>query len=259
MFISFYNYLSNMIVLKKPYVLEFLLLLILFAVIVCIIYVMCSSNKKNFKEGSNKSLKPYMTNNEIILLEKYYRNSKNYFEFGSGGSTVYAIKNNIENIESVETDNDWVNRIKKDPLVSNKLKEKKLKIHMFPLNFEWTKAVSWKPNYKKYLKTCDKSNWNNYSKIIRKCDLKLDLVLVDGRFRVASCLETIKKVDNNCFILIHDYRQQKSATSIRGYEFVEKYLDIIEFKDNLYVFKKKQNINFMELEMDLEKYNTIPN
>ena len=104
MFIYFYNYLSNMIVLKKPYVLEFLLLLILFAVIVCIIYVMCSSNKKNFKEGSNKSLKPYMMNNEIILLEKYYRNSKNYFEFGSGGSTVCAIKNNIENIESVETD-----------------------------------------------------------------------------------------------------------------------------------------------------------
>ena len=254
MFISFYNYLSNMIVLKKSYVLDFLLLLILFAVIVCIIYAMRSSNKKKIHV-----MGPYMTKDEIILLEKYYRNSKNYFEFGSGGSTVCAIKNNIENIESVETDNDWVNRIKKDPLVSNKLKEKKLKIHMFPLNFEWTKAVSWKPNYKKYLKTCDKHNWHNYSKLIRKCDLKLDLVLVDGRFRVASCLETIKKVDNNCFILIHDYRQQKSATSIRGYEFVEKYLDIIEFKDNLYVFKKKQNINFMELEMDLEKYNTIPN
>ena len=65
-------------------------------------------------------------------------------------------------------------------------------------------------------------------------------------------METIKKVDNNCFILIHDYRQQKLATSIRGYEFVEKYLDVIEFKDNLYVFKKKKNINFMELERDLE-------
>ena len=46
MFISFYNYLSNMIVLKKSYVLDFLLLLILFAVIVFIIYVMRSSNKK---------------------------------------------------------------------------------------------------------------------------------------------------------------------------------------------------------------------
>ena len=83
------------------------------------------------------------------------------------------------------------------------------------------------------------------------------MVLVDGRFRVASTLETIKRVDDNCFILIHDYRQPNNTH--RGYEFVEKYLDIIEFKDNLYVFKKKQNINFMELEMDLEKYNTIPN
>ena len=54
----------------------------------------------------------------------YYKNSKNYFEFGAGGSTCCAIKNNIENIESVETDNYWVSRLKKDPLVSNKLNEK---------------------------------------------------------------------------------------------------------------------------------------
>ena len=39
------------------------------------------------------SFKPYMNNNEIVLLEKYYRNSKNYFEFGAGGSTCCAIKN----------------------------------------------------------------------------------------------------------------------------------------------------------------------
>ena len=203
------------------------------------------------------SFKPYMNNDEIVLLEKYYRNSKNYFEFGAGGSTCCAIKNNIENIESVETDNYWVSQLKKDPLVSNKLNKKKLKIHMFPLNFEWTKAISWNSNHKEYLKTCDKSNWHNYSKIIRKCDLKLDLVLVDGRFRVASTLETIKKVDNNCFILIHDYRQPNNTH--RGYEFVEKYLDIIEHVDSLYVFKKKQNINLDEIEKDLEIYNVIPN
>ena len=203
------------------------------------------------------SFKPYMNNDEIVLLEKYYRNSKNYFEFGAGGSTCCAIKNNIENIVSVETDNYWVSQLKKDPLVSNKLNKKKLKIHMFPLNFEWTKAISWNSNHKEYLKICDKSNWHNYSKIIRKCDLKLDLVLVDGRFRVASTLETIKKVDNNCFILIHDYRQPNNTH--RGYEFVEKYLDIIEHVDSLYVFKKKQNINLDEIEKDLEIYNVIPN
>lgn len=183
------------------------------------------------------SFKPYMNNNEIVLLEKYFRNSKNYFEFGAGGSTCCAIKNNIENIESVETDSYWFNQLKKETIVYTKLNQKKLKIHMFPLNFDWKKAISWNSNHKEYLKTCDQTNWHNYSKIIRKCDLKLDLVLIDGRFRVASALETIKKVDDNCFILIHDYRQLNN--NIRGYEFVEKYLDIIENADTLYVFKKK--------------------
>ena len=201
--------------------------------------------------------KPYMNNNEIVLLEKYYKASKNYFEFGSGGSTCCAIKNNIENIESVETDNLWVKQLRNDPLVCHKFDQNKLKIHMFPLNFEWTKAVSWNINHNEYLKKCDKSNWHNYSKLIRNCDLDLDLVLVDGRFRVASTLETIKKVNDNCFILIHDYRQPNN--NMRGYEFVEKYLDIIENIDTLYVFKKKQNINYNDIDKDLEKYNTIPN
>ncbi len=83
------------------------------------------------------------------------------------------------------------------------------------------------------------------------------MVLVDGRFRVASTLETIKRVDDNCFILIHDYRQPNNTH--RGYEFVEKYLDIVEHIDTLYVFKKKQNINLNEIEKDLEIYNIIPN
>ena len=199
-----------------------------------------------------------MNDNEIVLLEKYYRKSQNYFEFGAGGSTCCAIKNNVENIESVETDNYWINKLTKNNLIINKLNEKKLKIYLFPLNFEWTKAISWNSNHKEYLKTCDKSTWRYYSKIIRKCDLKLDLVLVDGRFRVASTLETIKKVDENCFILIHDYYSHSNNTS-RGYDFVEKYLDIIEHIDTLYVFKKKKNINLNEIEKELVIYNLIPN
>lgn len=205
----------------------------------------------------NDVSKPYMSDKEIVLLEKYFRNSTNYFEFGAGGSTCYAIKNNIENIESVETETGWFKQLIKDPLVLNKVNQQKLKIHLFPLNFNWKKAVSWSLNHTEYLKTCDKSNWPNYSKTIRNCNLKLNLVLVDGRFRVASTLETIKKVDNDCFILIHDYRQPNNG--IRGYEFVEKYLDIIEHVDTLYVFKKKQNINLDEIDKDLEIYYTIPN
>ena len=41
-----------------------------------------------------KSIRPYMTNNEILLFKKYLLKSENYIEFGAGGSTLYAIENN---------------------------------------------------------------------------------------------------------------------------------------------------------------------
>ena len=41
---------------------------------------------------------PVAVADEIKLFAKYLKISKNYFEFGSGGSTLYAIQNNIKNI-----------------------------------------------------------------------------------------------------------------------------------------------------------------
>ena len=70
---------------------------------------------------------------------------------------------------------------------------------------------------------------------------------------VLSGISSFFSTPHNTFILIHDYRQPNNT--YRGYEFVEKYLDIIEHVDSLYVFKKKQNIDLSEIEI----YNLIPN
>ena len=68
----FYNCLGNMGILKNPYVLSFsLLLLILFAVTVCIICVMGSSNKESFKEGS-KELKESNKNKKESLSDRMH-------------------------------------------------------------------------------------------------------------------------------------------------------------------------------------------
>ena len=64
-------------ILKNPYVLSLsLLLLILFAVTVCIICVMGSSNKESFKEGSkelkesNKNKRVFVRQNALLQLSR---------------------------------------------------------------------------------------------------------------------------------------------------------------------------------------------
>lgn len=51
---------------------------------------------------------PHFSNNDLNMFYKYLNKSKNYFEFGSGGSTYQAsIINNIQNIISIESDKEW--------------------------------------------------------------------------------------------------------------------------------------------------------
>ena len=54
-----------------------------------------------------------MLKNDTIMFYKYLEKSEIYFEFGSGGSTYQAsIRNNIKKIYTVESDLNWINKLK---------------------------------------------------------------------------------------------------------------------------------------------------
>jgi signal transduction histidine kinase len=60
-------------------------------------------------------MNPYLSNNDIIMFYKYLDKAKIYFEYGSGGSTYQAsIRDNIIKIYCVESDNDWLNKLKEN-------------------------------------------------------------------------------------------------------------------------------------------------
>lgn len=59
-------------------------------------------------------MKPHLRNEDIPLFMKYLNKCTNYFEFGSGGSTYVASElDNIKNIYSVESDQNWINKLNK--------------------------------------------------------------------------------------------------------------------------------------------------
>jgi len=68
-----------------------------------------------------------MSEAEISCLQRHLQATNTLVEFGSGGSTLLAVKTKVKNIFSVESDLGWVEKLKKEPLIQNALKNKQLR------------------------------------------------------------------------------------------------------------------------------------
>lgn len=180
-----------------------------------------------------------MANNDKKMFYKYLDKCVNYFEFGSGGSTYQAsIRKNIKKIYSVESDLEWHNKLK--TLIKND------NIH-FIYN-----EMDTKPNTLGYpgpkSTSIQKVNYSNHIKESKN----IDLVLIDGRFRVACCLKCFDIIDDKCFIAFDDFLNRQQ------YHIVLNYYDIVEkTKDNrMVILRKKKNISFIPKGL-IKKYELI--
>lgn len=188
-----------------------------------------------------------MFEEEKELLKKHLLQTKNYLEFGTGGSILFALINSEVNITSVDTNIGWINFIKKYRIIRNNL-EKRLKI--FFVDIGPTKHWGYPVDDREQAKFPDFS-----SKIFQLSDpSKYDLILVDGRFRVACTLSSILHChqNKNLTLMIHDY-------SIReDYKIVEKFLEKTDEAKTLFVFKIKENTNLAEVQelYEQDKYVT---
>ena len=196
-------------------------------------------NKKNNYYKKLEEHKLIFKPNDAELFRKYINKANYYLEYGSGTSTYQArLKSNIKKIISVENDIEWFNKIN-DLMLNN------LNFIYFYIDTN-TKPNSWgNPDI-----NSDKNNWISYSDCINKLNpdiiSKIDLVLIDGRFRVACCLKLYNKINDECYILFNNFLERIN------YHIVLQYFEIIEqTNDNsMVVLKKKKNI---ELDMNLIK------
>jgi len=190
-------------------------------------------------------MEPYFTINDKNMFYKYLDKSSIYFEYGSGGSTYQAsIRNNIKKIYSVESDLEFHNKLK---LI---LKDK-TNID-FIYNEMDTKPKTWGypgPNSTRM----QKINYSNHIRLLNKNISKnIDLVLIDGRFRVACCLKCFDIINNDCLIVFDDF-------FIRPYyHIVLNYYDIVDkTKDEkMVILKKKLNISSIPEKL-IKKYELI--
>lgn len=155
-------------------------------------------------------MNPHMKHNDMLMFYRYLAKSTSYFEYGSGGSTYQAaVRDNNQRIVSVESDFEWHTKLKsivKSPAVQ----------------FVY----------------CDINTSGEYSDAIRRYgDKELNLILIDGRFRVACCLKCFDVISDTCLIAFDDFIDNPK------YHVVLNFYDIIErTKDNRMAILRKKSV-----------------
>lgn len=131
-----------------------------------------------------------MSPSEIHLFKNYLSKSKLYFEYGCGGSTILADSySNIESIVSVDSSIDWI----------EKIKEQTSKVSFFYVDINADSKNWGHPKDKSKIE-----NWALYPSVILNQDKIFDLILVDGRFRIACCAAASIKMSEKSFLMLHD-------------------------------------------------------
>ena len=188
-------------------------------------------------------MEAFLSTNDKHLFYKYLDSINVYFEYGSGGSTYKAsIRKNIKAIYSVESDITWLEKLKKI------IKSPNIKYMYNEMNTQ--KNTFGHPG--KNATNIQKINYSNQiTKLSKEIQDSIDLVFIDGRFRVACCLKCYNIIKDNCVIVFDDFFNRTQ------YHIVLNYFDILEkTKDNrMVILKKKKNVNIPK--KLIEKYELI--
>lgn len=172
-------------------------------------------------------MEPHLGTHDKSMFYKTLDRCKVYFEYGCGGSTYQASIRNMK-IYSVESDIFWQNKLKQT-ISSNNIK--------YIFSDIDTKPNTWgHPGINATNE--QKINYSNHILNLTTQEQKaIDIVFIDGRFRVSCCLKCYDVITDNCVIAFDDFFNRPH------YHIVLAYFDVIEkTEDNrMAILKKKQN------------------
>ena len=171
---------------------------------------------------------------DMMAFTSFLTKDTIFFEFASGCSSIIA-KYYTKKSYAVEGNKKWY-----DIGVSNGLGQNLL---FKDLKCDGSgKMLSW-PG-----KTSTIEDWKNFIQAYKE-EYNADVILIDGRFRVACALDIFEKIRNDTVVLLHECQRKQ-------YSIIENYYNMIYKWRNLCLFQKKKYIKKVPLIIQ-EKYWSI--
>lgn len=170
-------------------------------------------------------MQPHMSASEIALFEAQLAGKASLLEFGCGGSTVAAARH-VSRIVSVDSDPAWLAKVAADPALAG--------CDFIPFHADIGPVGEW--GYP--VDAAHMRDWPRYhAQIWRQMSGSPDIVLIDGRFRVACALQSLIHCKPHCLLLFHDFVDRPH------YHVVLRHADIVECADTLAVMRAKPAID----------------
>lgn len=148
------------------------------------------------------SLRPDMPRAQVEWLRDSMRGARGYLEFGCGGSTLLAAEAVQGPVLGVESSREWIEGLSDNIVIRRRLNDGSLRLHHADVGptGPWGRPmgrVGWQMGFSYAMEPLQRLDDQTRDKI--------ELVLVDGRFRVASCLAAAVYLPNVARVLVDDY------------------------------------------------------
>lgn len=185
-----------------------------------------------------RKLRGKIFNGQDMLFKVNIKGISVYAEYGVGESTVWVLKNTKSNIIAVDSSKEWLEKIKLKTSsrdTSNRIDFNW--VDLGPLS-NWGKPTS-------YAKI---ENIDTYLNYIWQQSLKPNLVLIDGRFRVACFLTCLLKADSGTKLIFDDYVNRPY------YHIIEKIIEPAQLSPRQALFIVPVNIDKIRVQKYLEKF-----
>ncbi|CAN1525222.1 hypothetical protein MCEORH2_01250 [Methylophilaceae bacterium] len=199
--------------------------------------------------GFDVPTEPHFDEDSIKLFNDKLKSCNHYLEWGTGGSTFAAAKLGKKFI-AIDSDRFFLKAVK-TKIINNGYALKNDQVFYFAdigLTKEWGQ-----PLFQRQSKSRQR-RWAMYSDIpVTKINsFSPDLVLIDGRFRVACALKALRylHLKDGFTILVDDYVDRSE------YKEIERFANLVQLEGRMAVFKKKTNIDLIELDYAIKEYIT---
>jgi len=144
------------------------------------------------------TLEPHLPKGELQFLTGFFRSNTIYLEYGSGGSTLAALDRGVRPVVSVESDPIWFDRTSDSISESDRSRIDLLLVDIGPTrDWGWPASNDYFPKWPDY----SLSPWRH----CQHRSVEPNLVLIDGRFRVACFCATLLFGKPGTTILFDDY------------------------------------------------------